>query len=106
MENIISIKQELIYKGGRAYDVIMTVDRGDSKEEVEHNFTDCNGIYPLYRSLIDTLRDIEDAHVDLTTENDAFVNELNGSPNRNSKLLSMFNDIKQIQGVTVNAITQ
>src|SRR5699024_9063514 len=99
--NTISIKQELIHKGGRNYDVIMTVDRGDDVEKVEHNFTDTNGIYPLYRSLIDTLRDIEDAHVDLITGNEAFVNELNGSPNRNSKLLSMFNDIKQIQGVTI-----
>lgn len=106
MENKISIKQELIHKGGREYDVIMTIERGNDVEKVEHNFKDTNGIYPLYRSLINTIRDIEDTHVDLVTENEAFVEELNGSPNRNSRLLNMFNDIKQVQGVTINAIVQ
>ena len=103
MENKISIKQELFNLGGRNYDVIMTVDRGDDTEVIEFNYEDSNGIFPLYNSLINTIRGIEDAHVELKTVNPDFISEITGSPNKNSRLLNILNDVKQAQGVTIDA---
>ena len=103
MENTISIKQELFNQGGRNYDVIMTVDRGDDTEVIEFNYEDTNAIFPLYNSLINTIRGIEDAHVELETVNPDFIEEIKGSPNRNSRLLNILIDVKQSQGVTIDA---
>lgn len=103
MNDTISIEQELINKGGRDHDVIMTVDYGNDVETIEFNYFDTNDIFPRYNAIINTIRGIEDADVELICDNAVFVEEVNGSPNVNTRLLSILNDVKQMQGVTLTA---
>lgn len=103
MENI-TIIQELEKIDARAYQVKMTVERAEDVEVIEFEYNDTNGIFPLYNSLINTIRGIEDAHIELETCNPVFAREVNGSPNRHARLLEILIETKNVQGVTINAI--
>ena len=103
MEHIINITQELTKTGNASYEVKMTVDKGDDVETIEFNYSDCNGIFPLYNSLINTIRGIEDCHVVLTTSDKRFAREVRGIPNKNARLLEILKQTQEIQSVTIDA---
>ena len=105
MESII-ITQSLKQTGDRAYQVKMTVDKGDDVEVIEFDYYDTNSIFPLYNSLINVIRSIGDAHIKLETCNPTFAREVNGSPNKNSRLLDILQETKKVQGVTIDAYTK
>lgn len=107
MRDTFTITQELTKTSEASYIVKMTIGSSDDVEVIEFNYNDSrNSIFPLYSSLISTIRGIEDAHIELTTCNQAFAEEINGSPNRNSTMLRILNETKEIQGVTIDAITK
>lgn len=106
MRNIINIKQEINKMADRDYQVKMTIEKGDDVEVIKFDYHDTNGIFPLYNALINVIRGIEDAHIDLETCNPVFAHEVNGSPNKNDRLLRMLKETQKMQGVTINAYAE
>lgn len=103
MEHIINITQTITHLGGKKWQVKMVIESNDNSYETEFNYSDTNGIFPLYNSLINTIRQYEDVHINLTTNNAVFAQEVNGSAGKNSRLLSILNETKREQGVTIDA---
>ncbi|MEI3606905.1 hypothetical protein SPD48_14470 [Pseudogracilibacillus sp. SE30717A] len=100
------ITQTLEQKDDRDYQVKMTVDKGDNVEVIEFDYYDTNGIFPLYNALINTIRGIEDKHIQLETCNPVFAREVNGTAGKNSRLLEILKETQKIQGVTIDAYTK
>lgn len=105
MESV-SITQNLKGTGDGSYQVKMEVNHGEKIEVIEFNYSDTNGIFPLYNSLINTIRGIEDKHIELETCNPVFASEVNGSPNKNYRLLEILKETQSIQNVSINATAQ
>jgi|SRR5699024_2785176 len=104
MGNVINIEQTIKRTGKGSYDVIMNIKNGSDTENIEFNYSQTNGIFPLYNSLINVIRKYENVHIELTTNNKIFAKEIKGSPNRNTSLLNIYIDIQKQQGVTLDVI--
>lgn len=100
MKKIIKIKQEIIEIDPGIYDVDIKVDEGDI-QVFEYN--DTNAIYPLYNSLIQVIKEMEDVHIELETSDKRFAIEISGNPNRNSRMLEILIEIKERRNITINA---
>lgn len=106
MEHIINITQTIEQVDDRDWQVKMEIESEGGSTFTEFNYTDTNGIFPLYNSLINTIRQFKDVHINLTTSNQVFVKEVNGSAGKNSRLLQILNETKQEKGVTIDAYTK
>lgn len=96
----IEVIQTLHGVGPGNYEVDIEVD-----EEVEtFYYSDSNAIFPLYNSLINAIRDFEDATINLTTCNPKFAREIQGNPNKNARMLEILTDLKIRNGLTINII--
>lgn len=106
MLHAININQRLKQVGDRDYQVKMEIEDDGVIEVIEFNYTETNGIFPLYNSLINVIRQYENVHINLTTINQVFIREVNGSSGKNSRLLTILNETKQEKGVTIDAYTK
>jgi|SRR5699024_489574 len=95
------ITQELFDLGDREYRVGITTEDGEIHE---FYYNDCNAVFPLYNSLINIIRrHFSDCHVELTTCLPQFAAEVNGIPNRNTRMLEILRQTQETQGVSINA---
>src|SRR5690625_4400774 len=92
MESI-NITQELTKTGNASYEVRMTVN--DAEESEIFTFDNTNGVYPLYKSLIEIIKEYKDVTVNLTTSDSRFGKEIQGVPNRNTTLLDILKDVQE-----------
>lgn len=107
MKSNIKIKQTLENTGNADYLVTMTIFKnGEDSEINEFEYNDTNRIFPYYNSLINTIRDYEDVHIELETDSKTFAHEVAGNPNRNTRMLEILKNTQEIQGVTIDAINQ
>lgn len=100
----IEIEQTITRTGLRSYCVKMTVKQKGLTEAYEFNFTNTNGIYPLYKSLIHVVRLFNNVHIKLKTQNKVFVGEVNGQAGKNARLFNILNDEKRENGVEIDAV--
>lgn len=103
MRYTVKLKQKIEKVGDGSYVVEITINNS-TVSEFKYNNT--NGIFPLYNSLINIIRGYEDVHVELETNNPIFAREVNGMPNKHTRLLGILNETKKIQRVTIDAITK
>jgi len=101
--NIIIIKQELIQTGNASFTVKMTSEIEGNAVIRDFKYSDCNGIYPLYNSLINTIQEMENVHIDLETSDKRFASEVNGNPNKNARMLEILKNIQERQNITIDA---
>ncbi len=99
----IKITQELEQTGNASYIVYLTTTDGEDEQTKEFRYNDCNRVYPLYNSLINALDAYEGVHIELTTNYKRFSDEVNGRPNRNTRMLEILNNIKERQNITIDA---
>lgn len=99
----IKITQKLIKTGDASYQIRMEVDSANDIEIIEFNYEKTNAIYPLYRSLIEVLKQYENVHIKLKTSSEVFVREVKGIPNKNTRLLEILKEIKERQNITIDA---
>lgn len=99
---IINITQTIKRIGQRDYIVKMKteIEEGSIVQEFEYN--DSNGIYPLYNSLINTIRQYNNVHINLMTSSKVFVEEVNGSLRKNGRLYQILEETKEQQSVEVD----
>lgn len=98
---VTEITQELFDLGEREYRVEITTE---DEEIHEFYYNDCNAVFPLYNSLINIIRrHLSDCHVELTTCLPQFAAEVNGTPNRNTRMLEILRQTQEAQGVSINA---
>src|SRR5690625_6380111 len=90
MGHTINITQKLTKTGDASSTVKMTIERGGIVEVIEHNYEDTNFIYPLYNSLIRTIDEMEDVHIELETNDKSFSIEIAGNTNSNSSMIEFF----------------
>jgi len=103
MGHTINITQKLTKTGDASSTVKMTIERGGIIEVIEHNYEDTNFIYPLYNSLIRTIDEMEDVHIELETNDKRFAHEIAGNPNRNSRMLEILRNKQERQNITIDA---
>jgi len=95
------ITQELFDLGEREYRVEITTENGEIHE---FYYDDSNAIFPLYNSLINTIRrHFSDCHIELTTDLSQFAAEVNGTPNKNTRMLEILRQTQETHGVSINA---
>lgn len=103
MEHIINITQELTKTGDASCVVKMEVESGENVEVIEFNYENTNFIFPYYNSLINTIRGVEDCHIQLKTDSEVFAREVRGNPNKNTRLLEILKNIQERQNITIDA---
>lgn len=103
MGNVINITQSITKIDAGIYDVEITVNSGDSKI---YEYSGTNGIYPLYNSLMRTLKEMNDAKINLNTNSAKFAREIAGTPNRNTRMLEILNDTKALKNLTIDVTVE
>lgn len=103
MGHVVKLKQKIEKIGDGSYIVEITIN---NSTVTEFNYDNTNGIFPLYNSLINVIRGYEDVHIELETNNPIFAREVNGVPNKHTRLLGILNETKKMHGVTIDAITK
>src|SRR5690625_3207544 len=99
----IKITQELEQTGNASYIVNMTITDGEDEQTQEFRYNNCNRVYPLFNSLINALDAYEGVHIELTTNYKRFAEEVNGNPNKNSRMLEILSNIKERRNITIDA---
>jgi len=103
MRNTIFITQKLT-KTGDASSVVKVEIESDGNIEVnEFNYSNTNFIFPLYNSLINTISEMKDVHIELKTDSKVFAREVNGIPNKNTRMLEILKNIQERQNITIDA---
>lgn len=97
----IDITQEMHKTGNANYEITMTVNGGDPEV---FSYENCNQIYPLYKSLMDTLRTYTNVNVNLKTDNIGFMKEISGVVNRHTTLFSMMQELKELNNISINNV--
>lgn len=102
MQQIIKVNQVIKQVTGRDFSAHLTINDGESIEEKEFQYVKANGIYPAYHSLLFVINKNENAHIELTTNNRIFAEEITGLPNINARLLELYQTAIKNKNVTID----
>lgn len=97
---MINVKQTIERLEAATFKVTIEVDGN----EYVNTYKRSNAIFPAYKSLVEVLRNYQDDEVLLETNSKQLATELMNSPNRNTTLLNMFDDVVTKNNLTVNVI--
>ena len=100
---IIEIQQNVERFELGQFNVLMTVIDEDVVLSKEYSYFRSNGIFPCYKSLISTLRDYENVHVDFYTTNEYFSTEINHLDELKTTLAAMLSDVLGKNNITIIA---
>ena len=97
---VVNIVQTIEELGDSSYRVTLDI----SGEVTSEDFYKTNQVFPVYRSLIEALTDIEDAEVEVITNSDRLATEYNEIENRNATLLKQLKNIVSRNGIILTIL--
>jgi len=100
---IIEIQQDVERFEQGQYNVLMTVTDEDVILSKEYSYFRSNGIYPCYKSLVATLRNYENVHVNFNTTNRYFSTEINNISQVKSTLGTMLSEVLDKNNITITS---
>ena len=77
-----------------------TNDNGEL-QEYNHTYEKSNSIFPLFRSLVLILRELEGVEVEITSNSDQFNEEMRTLDERNTSLVNMISDTVERNNLTL-----
>ena len=100
----IKISQDLQRHAPGHFSVVVTVVEDEIELSREHTYFKTNKAYPIYKSLIATLRDYQDVDVTLTVANSYIAAEINSVRDAEGALGKMLLEVLEKNNLTIKAV--